>query len=104
VTVPFLQPPVTRWECGHCNARDTTRQAGPHTRFHPCAGLGIVAPMVPEGSGARTVAKEREDYIGSEQVQTNAAGRPIMSVSTERPDGSNDLVVFAPTARAGSGA
>jgi hypothetical protein len=43
--------------------------------------------------------REREDYVGREQVQTDANGRPVMSITTERPDGSNDAVVLAPTVR-----
>jgi hypothetical protein len=53
--------------------------------------------MVPVGSGARVTYREREDYVGREQVQTDASGRPVMSIVTERPDGSNDAVVLAPT-------
>ena len=100
----LLEPPVTRWECAHCTFRDVTRVAGPHSRFHPCAGLGgITAPMIPEGTAAKVVAVEREDYIGGEDVQYNAAGRPIMQVLTERSDGSNDVIVFAPTAHSRAG-
>jgi hypothetical protein len=94
----LLEPPVTDWECLHCNARDTTREAGPHTRFHACSGLGITAPMTVVGSGARLVVNERQDFVGNEVVRLNEAGRPVMSISTEYPDGRNDLVVFAPTA------
>jgi hypothetical protein len=42
---------------------------------------------------------EREDYIGTQEVPVDANGRPVMSVITERPDGSNDTIAFAPTAR-----
>ena len=48
--------------------------------------------MVPAGTKAKVTAVEREDYIGDE-----IAGR-VMAVKTERPDGSNDVAVFAPTA------
>lgn len=97
--VPMFEAPVHRWECHHCSFRDTTRGAGPHTRMHPCSGLGgLTTPMVPEGSGARVVANEREDYVGREDVQRSADGRVLSSISTEYPDGRNDLVVFAPTA------
>jgi len=40
----------------------------------------------------------REDYVAHEIVQYDGWGRPIMSVITERPDGSNDIAVLAPTA------
>lgn len=96
--IPLFEAPERRWECEHCNYIDSTREAEPHTRFHTCSGLGMTAPMVPQGSRARVTANEREDFVKSEDVQTNADGRPIMSISTEYPDGRNDLVVFAPTA------
>ena len=96
--IPVLAVPIRHWECPNCTVRDTTQDARPHTRFHACAGLrGLTAPMVPEGSRARIVVHEREDYIGREKVQM-FNGRPVMSVVTERPDGSNDALVFAPTA------
>jgi hypothetical protein len=96
----LLEPPVTRWECPNCPARDTTRVAGPHARFHICPGLGgMTAPMVEEGQRVKVTALEREDYVGAEDVQYNAAGRPIAQVITERADGT-DVIVFAPTAHA----
>ncbi len=55
--------------------------------------------MVSAGTRAKVTANEREDYIGTEQVQTDAEGRPVMSIVTEREDG-QDVVVFAPTASA----
>jgi hypothetical protein len=53
--------------------------------------------MIPEGTGCKVQAVEREDYVGKEMVQTNGEGRPIMSVVTVRDDG-QDCAVFAPTA------
>jgi hypothetical protein len=92
--------PEHRWSCPNCPAEDVTHDVLPHTRFHSCAGLGgLTVPMIPAGTKARVTTVEREDYIGNEDVQlTN--GRPIMSVITERPDGSNDVTVYAPTVRA----
>lgn len=102
--VVLLEPPPRDWECPRCDVTDRTAHNVPN-RFHICRGLaGLQAPLVPKGSGARLVAVEREDYIGGEMVQTDGHGRPIMSVRVERPDGSNDAVVYAPTARGvGSG-
>jgi hypothetical protein len=69
-------------------------------RFHSCRALaGITAPMVPAGVRCRVIAHEREDYIGDELVHLDADGRPVMNVVTERDDGSNDVIVFAPTAQ-----
>lgn len=99
MSVPLLGPPERRWECPNCNLQDVTRDARPHTRMHPCAGMGgLTAPMVPAGTRAKVVAVEREDYIGAERVQLHD-GRPIMSVRTTREDG-EDCLVFAPAATA----
>lgn len=104
---------VTRWECPNCDFTDVTKEAGPHTRYHTCAGLhGLSAPMVEHVSERRSKddvrrrvqvkAKAREDYIGKEKgVQFDENGRPVMSIVTTREDG-NDVVVLAPTAEARS--
>lgn len=96
----LLEGGEQRWACPNCSATDRTR--GESNRFHRCPGLGgLLAPMVPEGTDCVVRAVEREDYVGREQVQYDAAGRPVMSVVTERPDGSNDVLVNVPTATAG---
>lgn len=93
-----LQPPVVRWECPNCPATDVTREARPHQRMHACGGLaGLTAPMVRQGERAKVEAREREDYVGAEQVTLDGNGRPIMSVVTTRDDG-QDCAVFAPLA------
>jgi hypothetical protein len=86
------------WCCPNCTFRDVTREAHPHTRFHACSGLGgLTAPMVREGDRVHVVVNEREDYVGTEDVQY-ADGRPIQSITTEHPDGHTDVAVYAPTA------
>jgi len=40
--------------------------------------------------------------VGKEDVPTDGNGRPVMAIRTERPDGSNDVMMFAPTARGAS--
>lgn len=96
--IPVLTP-TQRWSCPNCKQTSITHEQQPHTRYHTCAGLkGLAAPMVREGTRVKISAVEREDYIGTEKVQTNAEGRPVMAVVTEREDGSNDVSVFAPTA------
>jgi hypothetical protein len=98
VQIPMFSAPERRWECPNCDHVDVTREVEPHSRFHACAGLhGFSAPMVPAGTKAKVEAEEREDYVGSEDVQFDATGRPIMAVRTTREDG-EDLVVYAPTA------
>lgn len=99
--IPLLSAPERRWECPNCPQTAVTREVEPHTRFHACGGLkGLTAPLVPAGTDCRVVAKEREDYVGQEDVRLDADGRPVMSVVTEHADGSTDCVVFAPTAHA----
>ena len=96
-----LLTPERRWECPNCDHTDITREHQPHTRFHPCRGLrGLSAPMVPAGTRAKVEAREREDYIAGDMVQTDGEGRPIMSIVTTRDDG-QDAVVLAPCVSVG---
>lgn len=89
------------WCCPACPATDVTRESAPHTRMHPCAGMGgLTVPMVPAGTRAEHRVNERQDYVGAERVQY-ADGRPLMSISTVRDDG-EDVTVFAPTATGGA--
>lgn len=104
MAVVLLQPAETRWECPNCTFTDVTRQAGPHVRYHTCPGLRYLsAPMVPAGTRAKVEAREREDYVGRELVQTDPNGRPVMSIVTTRDEG-QDCVVLAPCATVGAGA
>lgn len=92
--------PQRVWTCSRCKASDVTREARPHTRFHACPAMhGLTMPMVEEGTTVQVTIVEREDYIGDETV-TTVGGRPIMSIVTERTDGSNDVAVFAAAAHA----
>lgn len=95
--IPVLRP-VQHWECPNCDAKDITREAQPHTRYHNCRGMkGLSVPLIPEGQRCQVVAREREDYVGKEVVTTDGEGRPIMAIETIRDDG-NDVTVFAPCA------
>lgn len=77
---------------------DVTHQAEPHSRFHSCPGLkGMTAPYVPAGTKCKIEVRERDDYVGQENVQLDADGRPIMSAVTTRDDG-EDCTVYAPVA------
>lgn len=90
-----------RWTCPNCSVEDVTIEPRPHVRFHICPGLrGLTAPMTKAGTKAKVELREREDYVGDEQVQL-FNGRPVMSIVTTRDDG-QDVVVFAPTATARS--
>jgi hypothetical protein len=100
--VPILKASPTAWECPSCPARDVTREPEAHTRFHHCAAFaGALLPMVVAGAGSRVILREREDYIGAEQVQlikVDGRARPVMSAVTEHADGRVDAAIFAPTA------
>lgn len=91
---------VTHWYCPACGLRDVTREAKPHTRYHPCPKLrGISAPLTEEGTKAKMELREREDYVGDEDVYRDPERkRPVMSITRTRDDGT-DAWVFAPTAR-----
>jgi len=96
---------VKSWGCPNCGKLAYTAEPLPHTEFHPCPGLkGVLAPMIEVGQKVKVLAVVREDYIGREVVRKDDDGRPVMAVVTERPDGSNDCAVFAPTASFGTSA
>lgn len=93
----ILTPPPTHWVCSHCPAEDVTPASVPN-RFHSCRGLaGITAPMVPAGLRCKVEVREREEYVGREDVQYDGNRRPVMSVVTTRDDG-QDCLVLAPCA------
>lgn len=93
----------THWVCPNCDLTDVTEDPRPHSRFHACAGLrGFTAPMVEAGIRCKVEATERQDYVGTETVQVDGDGRPIMNVTTTRDDGT-DCAVYAPTATASLG-
>lgn len=58
--------------------------------------------MVQAGTRCKVEAKEREDYVNSEEVTYDGEGRPVSAVETTREDG-NDVAVFAPCAHSGGG-
>ncbi len=91
----------TGWWCPNCDA--AARTVTTRIPMHPCPGLkGLMAPLVREGVSAKVEAVERGDWVGSEAVQTDGEGRPVMAVVTIREDG-QDCTVFAPTATASGG-
>lgn len=84
------------WYCPRCKEHAVT--VDDKVPFHHCAGLrGLFYGLIPVGQSAKVTAMEREDYIGTEDVQFDGEGRPTMSVVTTRDDG-QDCVVYAPTA------
>ena len=91
--------PITEWECPACGLTDQTREAKPHSRMHTCPKMhGLTAPMVRAGTKAKLEIHEREDFVGSESVQTDDRGRPVMNITTTRDDGQDVTVRLRPTA------
>ena len=100
MTVPILEPPIRDWYCPACKATDQTRQHGYHVRYHTCPKTRFLSiAMLPKGTAGKIVVHEREEYVGKEIVQYDQAGRALVSAETVRDNG-NDLIVFAPMARA----
>jgi hypothetical protein len=102
----ILTVPETHWECPSCHLQHVTREARPHTPLHNCTALkGLTAPFVQvrgfelKKHSVRHVVNVRGDYIGEDiGVKLDGEGTAIMSINTERADGSNDCHVFAPIA------
>jgi hypothetical protein len=98
--MPVLIRPNHHWYCPSCGLTDVTHEPRPHSRFHSCAKFGgLAVPMLPLGVKGKHEAVMRQDYVGAEKVQTDDAGRPVMSVITTRDEG-QDCTVYAPTAMA----
>jgi len=105
----LLQSPEKHWECPSCGRQHVTHTSAVTSELHPCPAMkGMVVPFVEVESNAgikknsmRHVAIEREDWVGEEKgIRFDADGRAIMSVHTEKSDGSHDTHVFAPSAHA----
>lgn len=88
-----------RWGCPNCPVQLVTHQPATTVPMHQCAGLrGVYAPMVQAGVRCKVEAVERGDWVGQELPQTDAEGRPVMSVVTTRDDG-QDCTILVPTVR-----
>lgn len=99
MTIPLLAV-EHRWACPSCDLTDVTREPGVHSRMHACRGLrGMTVPMVPAGTNCKITLNERQDYVGTEHVQVDGDGRPVMSATITRDDG-EDVAVYAPCATA----
>lgn len=86
------------WECPNCDRTLVTRPEERRTPIHRCKGLhGLSAPFIVAGTRAKVEAVPRGDYVGTERPQTDADGKPWMSVVTTREDG-QDCTVLAPLA------
>lgn len=98
-TLPLLRR-EQHWTCPNCDFVDVTYETQPCSRFHNCRGLrGLWAPMVEAGTRCKVEARDRDDYVNGDDVQTDGEGRPVMSIVTTRDDG-EDVAVLAPCATA----
>lgn len=89
---------VRYWDCPRCT--EEARTVDDATPMHRCRGMGLMVPLIRTGTKAKLVVIEREDYIGTEQVQYDRINhRPVMAVQTIRDEG-QDCTVYAPTATA----
>lgn len=94
MTVPVLS---RNWVCPN-DCESWARTVDATTPMHRCKNMaGLLVPLVVAGTRCKVEAVERQDWIGDEQVQTDADGRPVMSVVTTRDDG-QDCTVYAPVA------
>lgn len=93
-----LRPVLREWWCPACRLMHQTRGSANKVPLHACkAHKGLTVAMVPAGKAGKVERRDREDYVGSEDVQVDGDGRPVMSTVTTRDDG-EDAVIFAPTA------
>jgi len=92
----LLDVPVQNWVCPSCGLREQAK--GQQNRFHQCGRQrGMTVPLVLEGTAAKHVLVERDDYEGSQVAQRDENGKVIMSILTIRDEG-QDCTVLAPTA------
>jgi len=86
------------WYCPNCDAQARTVDAA--LPMHTCVGIkGLVAPLVLQGTKAKTETREREDYVGRELAQVDGEGNVVMSTVTTRDDG-QDCTIYVGTATA----
>jgi hypothetical protein len=96
--IKVLEPPVRRWHCPGCGDTHATKSFKVVTPLHTCRVTnGMTIPFVPAGTKGKVTAVLREDYVGTENVQYDADGRPVMAAVITRDEG-EDRTVFAPTA------
>jgi hypothetical protein len=93
------------WTCPNCTVRARTTRPDAPIPYHACKSAKLrgllTVPLVPAGVSAKVEAVERADYVNGDMVQTDAEGRPVMSIITTRDDG-QDCAVLAPAATGSS--
>lgn len=95
---------IRDWDCPSCGLEHRSTQPGNFVPVHACPALrGLQAHLELRRPGGgrprgRHVLVEREDYVGRERGLVSVDGKVLSAIKTERPDGSNDLVILAPSA------
>lgn len=87
------------WECPSCGLQHVTTNAGTQIPLHQCPTHALAwVPLVRAGVKAHHRINERQDYLGTDSAETgtDAEGRIIQSVTTEREEG-EDTHIFATT-------
>lgn len=85
--------------CPSCGAEMMAAVVPNAVAHHACPRLGgLTVPLAVVGQAVRHVVVEREDYVGGSQGVAMLDGAAVSAVRVERPDGSNDVTIFAPTA------
>jgi hypothetical protein len=96
-------PPVV-YVCDKCPTRSRVGGADRRVPMHDCPGRALMSvPLVPEGQRGELRLIERDDYVGTEDVRTDAEGRVFMRAELETATGISAWV-YAPTVHTNVGA
>jgi hypothetical protein len=103
--IPLLGQKPVEWYCPNCWVTAWRPLPPPgQATFHTCPGLHMLtAPLIQVGIRCKVEAHEREDWLGREIQNKGDDGKPYMSVTTTRDDGT-DTVANAGCAQATLGA
>ncbi len=97
-----MQPALGMGEysCSRCPVGALVADTAPGSPMHQCAGAGgMTVPLAPAGARSDVQMIAREDYVGAEDVQRDAAGQ-VRTGARVVTDETEHVVVYAPTAHA----
>ena len=93
MAVHELSHPTSYWKCPSCGFTEEAALAPNQARMHECPALGGMAVPL------ESVARPDDDAVTRHRMvlaEDYTAGRnPVTAVALDRPDGSNDVNVFA---------
>lgn len=94
-----LDPPAQVYVCDACPLR-VRIPADSRIPMHNCTGRALLSvPLIREGERVDVRPVPRDDYVGGDQVRTDATGAVFMRCDVERAD-RIDTWVYAPVATA----